>query len=245
MEHFFRIVLDLERMRSLSADHRERNVLSSEPTRLMSLLRRFSDRKASDDRDKVYALLSLARNQASLVLDYSPSVSRGFQATILDISESTGSLVVFAGDLEERTVKIFRRGQRRHVAAIYVSRRYSRYRGYDFLWKFRSFCNPFVGRASDKTLRPYVLTWSLRLLTLGKSKLAALGPKIHRWAIADRDAEHMNQPEIHLFGARPDGTVELPNVPVPTLPGTKNALLTATVRRTFFVTRKGVLNWAP
>ncbi|CAG8976193.1 hypothetical protein HYALB_00009506 [Hymenoscyphus albidus] len=99
MEHFSCIVLDLERMRSSWADHMERNVLSSEPTRLLSLLRRFSDRKASDDRDKVYALLNLARNQAFLVLDYSLSVSRGFQATTLDIIENTGSPVVFAGNI--------------------------------------------------------------------------------------------------------------------------------------------------
>ncbi|KAM3075364.1 hypothetical protein ACMFMG_007198 [Clarireedia jacksonii] len=91
LEYFSRIILDIERMR-----HVWRN---NEQTALLPLLRRFSDRKASDDRDKVYALLSLARNQTSIIPEYSVSVGEVFETTVLDIIKTTKSLAVFAGDL--------------------------------------------------------------------------------------------------------------------------------------------------
>ncbi|KAE8448242.1 hypothetical protein EG329_009673 [Mollisiaceae sp. DMI_Dod_QoI] len=66
---------------------------------LLPLLRRFSGRKASDDRDKVFALLSLAPTQTQITPDYTLSVSAVFQTTVLDIFKTTKSLSVLAGDL--------------------------------------------------------------------------------------------------------------------------------------------------
>jgi hypothetical protein len=91
LAYFSRIILDIERMRDIWKN--------SEQTALLPLLRRFSGRKASDDRDKVYALLSLARNQTTIVPNYSVSVPTVFQTTVLDIIQSTKSLAVLAGDL--------------------------------------------------------------------------------------------------------------------------------------------------
>jgi hypothetical protein len=91
LEYFSRIILDIERMRN--------HWRVDERTALLPLLRRFSDRKASDDRDKVYALLSLARTQTSIIPDYSVSVREVYIATVLDIIKTTKSLAVFTGDL--------------------------------------------------------------------------------------------------------------------------------------------------
>ncbi|KAF8866325.1 HET-domain-containing protein, partial [Acephala macrosclerotiorum] len=91
LAYFARIILDIDRMRELWRDGKQ--------TTLLPLLRRFSGRKASDDRDKVYALLSLARDKTSIVPNYSLNVSTVFQATVLDIIQGTKSLAVLAGDL--------------------------------------------------------------------------------------------------------------------------------------------------
>jgi hypothetical protein len=91
LTYFSRIILDIERLRELWRDGQE--------TALLQLLRRFSGRKASDGRDKVYALLSLARSQTSIVPNYSHNVPRVFQSTVLDIIQTMGSLDVLAGDL--------------------------------------------------------------------------------------------------------------------------------------------------
>jgi hypothetical protein len=91
LAYFSRIILDINRMRDLWRDGQQ--------TALLQLLRRFSNRKASDDRDKVYALLSLAPNQTSIVPDYSLSVSAVFQTTVLDIIKRTKSLTALTGDL--------------------------------------------------------------------------------------------------------------------------------------------------
>jgi hypothetical protein len=91
LEYFSRIILDIDRMRKLWR--------SDEKSELLPLLRRFSGRKATDDRDKVYALLSLARNQKSIAPNYSLSVPQVFQAAVLDIFERTKSLAALAGDL--------------------------------------------------------------------------------------------------------------------------------------------------
>jgi hypothetical protein len=88
---FSRVILDIERNRALWREGKQSS--------LLPLLRRFSGRKASDDRDKVFALLSLARNQTSIVPNYSLDVPAVFQNTVLDIIKITGSLAVLAGDL--------------------------------------------------------------------------------------------------------------------------------------------------
>ncbi|PQE32852.1 hypothetical protein CJF32_00001333 [Rutstroemia sp. NJR-2017a WRK4] len=71
----------------------------ADPAALLQLLRRFGDRKASDDRDKVYALLSLASSPTSILADYSVGVREVYIATTLDIIKRTKSLAVLTGDL--------------------------------------------------------------------------------------------------------------------------------------------------
>jgi len=66
---------------------------------LLPLMRCFSGRKAGDDRDKVYALLSLAREWKSIAPDYSLNIKEVFQNTVLDIIKSTKTLAVLIGDL--------------------------------------------------------------------------------------------------------------------------------------------------
>ena len=63
------------------------------------LLRQFSGRGATDHRDKVYALLGLARDRPSIEPDYSLDIPTVFRNTALAIIERTGSLSVLIGDL--------------------------------------------------------------------------------------------------------------------------------------------------
>jgi hypothetical protein len=86
LTYFARNILNVNRMRELWRD--------GEETTLLQLLTRFSSRKASDDRDKVYTLLSLAPNQTSIVPDYSLSVPKVFETAVLDIIKTTKSLAV-------------------------------------------------------------------------------------------------------------------------------------------------------
>ncbi|PQE04934.1 heterokaryon incompatibility protein [Rutstroemia sp. NJR-2017a BBW] len=107
LDYFSRIVLDIERMRFHCKITQGQGRLGDSPvqfrgddsTPLLRLLRRFGDRKASDDRDKVYALLSLARNRRSILPDYTVGVREVYIATTLDIITGTGSLAVLTGDL--------------------------------------------------------------------------------------------------------------------------------------------------
>ncbi|KAH8803351.1 heterokaryon incompatibility protein-domain-containing protein [Xylogone sp. PMI_703] len=87
---FSQNVLDVHRMRGRWEQ--------GQNTSLLSLLRQFSDRRATDDRDKVYALLGLVRD-SSLLPDYSKDTPTVFLDAVLDIIETTGSLDVLIGDL--------------------------------------------------------------------------------------------------------------------------------------------------
>jgi hypothetical protein len=98
LDYFSRIILDIERMRHHWWERRGK-MGADDPTALLKLLRRFGDRKASDDRDKVYALLSLAQSQTSILPDYSVGVREVYIATTLDIIQRTKSLAVLTGDL--------------------------------------------------------------------------------------------------------------------------------------------------
>ena len=94
LSFFSRIVLDIHELRS-----RWEN---AETTNLLSLLRQFSIRKASDDRDKVYALLGLATEMTDAPIiepDYSVDTVTVFKNTVLGIIKSTGSLSILTGDL--------------------------------------------------------------------------------------------------------------------------------------------------
>jgi hypothetical protein len=69
---------------------------------LLSLLRRFRDRKASDPRDKVYALLSMVKKlseSSHLVPDYSLTVTEVFGKATLEVIYSSESLSVFSTEL--------------------------------------------------------------------------------------------------------------------------------------------------
>jgi len=96
LSFFSRIVLDIHHLRC-----RWEN---AETTDLLSLLRQFSIRKASDDRDKVYALLSLVTDVTAyhariIEPDYSVDTVTVFKNTVLGIIKSTGSLSILTGDL--------------------------------------------------------------------------------------------------------------------------------------------------
>ncbi|PVH83948.1 HET-domain-containing protein, partial [Cadophora sp. DSE1049] len=96
LSFFSRIALDIYHLRC-----RWENV---ETTTLLSLLRQFSNRKASDDRDKVYALLGLVTERAAsdapiIEPNYSLDTITVFKNTVLGIIESTGSLSILTGDL--------------------------------------------------------------------------------------------------------------------------------------------------
>lgn len=93
---FSRIVLGIHDMRG--------RWLYGEQTSLLSQLGRFSHRKATDDRDKVYALLGLIQgpptaNQVKILPDYSLDTVTVFRNTVLSIIETTGSLIVLIGDI--------------------------------------------------------------------------------------------------------------------------------------------------
>ncbi|KAL2060720.1 hypothetical protein VTL71DRAFT_9361 [Oculimacula yallundae] len=96
LSFFCRIVLDIHSLRC----QWEKN----ENTNLLSLLRQFSIRKASDDRDKVYALLGLVTESTEsetpiISPDYTLDTVTVFKNTVLGIIESTGSLSILTGDL--------------------------------------------------------------------------------------------------------------------------------------------------
>ncbi|RSL41564.1 hypothetical protein CEP54_015780 [Fusarium duplospermum] len=66
---------------------------------ILSLLREFSNRKASDERDKIYALLSLCDYKTGIWPDYSLEVRETYKMATLDIIQHARSLSVLTGDL--------------------------------------------------------------------------------------------------------------------------------------------------
>ncbi|KAB8205093.1 heterokaryon incompatibility protein-domain-containing protein [Aspergillus parasiticus] len=65
---------------------------------LLQLLRQFSGREATDPRDKVYALLGLAKDEPTVEPNYAASELDVFVDTALDIISRSKSLGVLAGD---------------------------------------------------------------------------------------------------------------------------------------------------
>jgi hypothetical protein len=88
---FSQVILDIKRNCGLWREGKQSS--------LLPLLQQFSGRKASNNRDKVFALLSLAQNQTSIVPNYSLDIPAVFQNTVLDIIKKTGSLAILTGDL--------------------------------------------------------------------------------------------------------------------------------------------------
>ncbi|KAK0114230.1 hypothetical protein ONS95_013728 [Cadophora gregata] len=100
LRFFSRIVLDIHQLRCRWENE--------ENTTLLSLLRQFSNRKASDDRDKVYALIGLVTETTDSKLplikpDYFLDTSDVFKNTVLRIIEMTGSLSILVGSLGQKS----------------------------------------------------------------------------------------------------------------------------------------------
>lgn len=72
---------------------------------LIRLLQEFSDRKASDDRDKVYGLLSLAKQGHLVMPDYSHDVFETYRSTALSLIRADASLSCWAGDQMRKSHK--------------------------------------------------------------------------------------------------------------------------------------------
>lgn len=67
-------------------------------TDLCRLLHEFSNRRASDDHDKVFGLLSLAKPGHGVVPDYNVDISETFRRTAWALIQATHSLDVWIGD---------------------------------------------------------------------------------------------------------------------------------------------------
>lgn len=74
-------------------------------TSLGYLLHEFSNRRASDDRDKVFGLLSLSKPGHGVVPDYTLDVAEIYRDTALSLIESSSSLDVWIGDQRRRNSK--------------------------------------------------------------------------------------------------------------------------------------------
>jgi hypothetical protein len=66
---------------------------------LLFVLRKFSNRQASDERDKIYALLGLCNSDIPLTPDYSRTTIEAYRETTLDIIRASNSLEVLSGDV--------------------------------------------------------------------------------------------------------------------------------------------------
>ncbi|KAM0421173.1 hypothetical protein ACHAPT_011065 [Fusarium lateritium] len=84
-------VQDIENFRRAWREGKKPNILS--------LLREFSNRKASDERDKVYGLLGLCNRNTRIWPDYSLEVREAYKMATIDIILCNGSLSVLTGDL--------------------------------------------------------------------------------------------------------------------------------------------------
>jgi hypothetical protein len=93
--NFYRIII--------SIDSTRQDWLQYQPTSLLSLLRKFRLREASDERDKVFALLNLVRHwgpNGPLRPDYSLQPGEVWFKVTKDIITSSGCLDVLAGTLQ-------------------------------------------------------------------------------------------------------------------------------------------------
>ena len=91
---FTRQVFEIERLR--------REWEERQGTGLLSLLQEFSGRKASDDRDKVFALLGLAKNINTIEPNYSLTTIQVYRRTVIDLFKTSGSLSALSGDMKRK-----------------------------------------------------------------------------------------------------------------------------------------------
>ena len=94
---FTQRILDITNLR---LEHRDTKLFHSsmDNTSLLPLLRRFRNRKSTDPRDKIYALLALARS-AELVPDYTLSEQEVFRRATLEVIYASKSLSVLSTEL--------------------------------------------------------------------------------------------------------------------------------------------------
>jgi hypothetical protein len=98
MDHFSKLVLDIEERRQAWLERSDEGEIG-EVGELLALLRATSARQASDDRDKVFALLGLVRNQSWIVPDYTLSTREVYTNVVRHTVKATGTLDIFCGDL--------------------------------------------------------------------------------------------------------------------------------------------------
>lgn len=96
-------VLDFYSQTILGIETMRNRWTSGEQTTLLPLLRQFSGRKATDARDKVYALLGLVRGDLPVLSDYSIDVATVYERTAIGIISSTGSLSILNGDIGRKS----------------------------------------------------------------------------------------------------------------------------------------------
>ncbi|KAF5578637.1 heterokaryon incompatibility (het-6OR allele) [Fusarium pseudoanthophilum] len=87
-------IFEIERLRTEWAD--------GKATTLLSLLQEFSGRKATDDRDKVFALLGLAQDIKTIKPNYSLSTVQVYRSTVIDLIKHSGSLTALSGDMKRK-----------------------------------------------------------------------------------------------------------------------------------------------
>jgi hypothetical protein len=88
--NLFSRVIDLDQFR--------KNWRESQGANLLSLLRYFGQRKASDDRDRVYGLLGLCNEATDIRPDYGLDVGSVYMAPAIETMINTKSLSVLYGD---------------------------------------------------------------------------------------------------------------------------------------------------
>ncbi|KAL6904743.1 heterokaryon incompatibility domain-containing protein [Trichoderma evansii] len=93
--HLLSRISDLDRFR--------RDWRFVQSTDLLSLLRHFGHRKASDNRDRVYALLGLCNESVALRPNYQLDQTQVYTASVLAIIKNTRSLAVMYGDHSRKT----------------------------------------------------------------------------------------------------------------------------------------------
>ncbi|QMW44309.1 hypothetical protein G4B11_007729 [Aspergillus flavus] len=92
-----KVLLEFSR-RILSIESIRARWQSPEQITMLQLLRQFSGREATDPRDKVYALLGLAKDKPTVEPNYAASERAVFVGTALDIISRSKSLDVLTGD---------------------------------------------------------------------------------------------------------------------------------------------------
>lgn len=94
LPRFSRQVLDIKRLRLRWREGRGAD--------LLSLLQEFSGRLATDERDKVFALLGLAHENKLIQPNYSLDTAEVYRQTIIGLIRGGGSLAALAGDLRRK-----------------------------------------------------------------------------------------------------------------------------------------------